>query len=296
MAVTYDLLDVRGGVIPLRFPHLVLNSVGGLGMPPVRRLVHMQAQQDGQTYIDTRLEPRVVTFALDAYAPCEPDLWDMRDDLIRLMSEFANGFILRVNLLPHGVRRYLDLRYMAGLDMIHDLHVSSQLQNVAFQAIADDPIIYDPDPVVLSYTLGDMIGSFFPLEFPHAFGTDEIGTISPVVYPGSWKSFPVIRIGGPATNIVIENTTTSETIDLGANTVDAGESVTIDCTPGQKTVVHSVDGNVMSWLTSDSDLATFHIAPHPEASGGVNNISVTLDDAEAATNITITYYIRYLGI
>lgn len=296
MPVTYDLLDLRGGVIPLRAPRLVLNSVGGLGMPPIRRMVHLQAQQDGQTYIDTRLEARVVTFGLDLYAPCEQNLWDMRDDLIRLMGEFANGFVLRVNLLPHGIRRYLDLRYMGGLEMVHDLHVSQQLQNVAFQGIADDPIFYDPTPVVLSYVLGDMAGSFFPITFPHAFGTDEIGTISPVVYGGSWKSFPVIRIVGPATNIVIENATTAETIDLGANTVDSGESVTIDCTPGQKTVTHSVDGNVMSWLTSDSDLATFHIAPHPEASGGVNNISVTLDDAEASTSIIITYYIRYLGI
>lgn len=296
MPVTYDLLDVRGSVYPLRAPHLVLNSVGGLGMPPVRRITQAQAQQDGQTYLDTKLEPRVVTFALDAYCPCEADLWDVRDDLLRLMSEFANGFKLRVNLLPHGIRRYLDLRYMAGLELDHNLQASYARQPVAFQGIADDPIWYDPDPVQVSYNLGELLGEGFPLTFPVSLGTDVLSIISPIVYPGSWKSFPIITISGPGTNISITNNTTVETIDFGANTLDAGEILTVDCTPGQKTVTHSVDGNVQSWLTSDSDLATFAIVPHPEASGGVNDIQVAIDDAEAATTITISYYVRYIGI
>jgi hypothetical protein len=296
MPVTYDLLNVRGGVIPLRSPHLVLNSVGGLGMAPVRRLTQQDGQQDGQTYLDTRLEPRVVTFALDAYCPCEADLWDTRDVLMRLMAEFANGFILRINLLPHGVRRHLDLRYLAGLEGMHDLHVSPFLQSSSFQGIADLPSLYDPDLQRVNYNLGGMAGEGFPITFPVRLGTDELAIMSPIVYPGSWKSYPIIRISGPGTNIVISNNTTGETIDLGVNTLDAGESVTIDCTPGQKTVTHSVDGNVQSWLTTDSDLATFHIAADPEAPGGINDIQVAIDDAAAATTILLTWYVRYIGM
>jgi hypothetical protein len=296
MAVTYDLLNVRGGVIPLRPPRLVLNSVGGLGMPPVRRITQAQAQQDGQTYLDTRLEPRVVTFGLDAFCPCEVDLWDMRDTLIRLMSEFANGFVLRVNLLPHGVRRYLDLRYMAGLEGMHDLHVSPHLQPVAFQGIADDPIIYDPDLVTVSYNLGAMLGIGFPLSFPHGWGTDAFTTMSPIVYPGSWKSFPIIRITGPCDTIAIANNTSGDALDLGVNALAAGELLTIDCTPGQKTVTHSTLGNVQSWLTTDSDLATFCILPDPDAPGGINDVQVTFLNGLAATTITIEYFIRYLGL
>ena len=164
----------------LRKPGIVLNSVSGLGMPPVRRIVHLQAQQDGQTYIATWLEARVITFGMDIYCPCEEDLWDMRDTLLHLQSEFANGFTLRINLLPHGVRRHLDLRYMAGLEMTHDLHVSSYLQSAAFQAIADDPIFRDPVMQSVSYNLGDLLGEGFPWIFPHSFGTDAFTTMSPV--------------------------------------------------------------------------------------------------------------------
>jgi len=297
MTVTYDLLTVRGDVIPLRPPRLVLNSIDGLGMPPVRRIVQQQAQQDGQTYIDTWLEPRVVTFAMDAYAPCEADLWDLRDDLVRLMSEFANGFILRVNIKPHGIRRYLDLRYMAGLELAHDLHVSPHLQSVAFQAIAEaNPSFYDPDPITVSYNLGGLVGIGFPLGFPHGWGTDALTTMSPIVYPGSWKTYPTISITGPCDTISIDNNTTGERLDFGLYALDAGETLTVDCTPGRKTVTHSVDGNAQHWLTSDSDLATFHIAPHPEAPGGINDVQVTFLNGQAATTVTVSYYVRYLGI
>lgn len=296
MAVTYDLLDVRGGLLPLRAPHLVLNSVGGLGMPPVRRIVHAQAQQDGQTYIDTRLEARVITFGMDVYAPCEADLWDVRDDLLRLMSEFAAGFILRANILPHGVRRQLDLRYMAGMDLTHDLHVARYVQSAPFQGIADDPIFYDPALVAISYNLGALLGTGFPWAFPHAFGTDAFTSMTPIIYPGSWKAFPIIRITGPADTISIVNNTTGENIDFGAAAIVAGEVLTVDCTPGRKTVTSSISGNVQSWLTTDSDLATFHIAPHPEAPGGINDIQVTFLGGMAPTTIMITYHVRYIGI
>lgn len=295
MPVTYELLTVRNDLIPLMRP-IVLDTVDGLGVAPLHHIVQANAQQDGVTYRDTRLDPRVVTFAATAACDCEADLWTLRKRLVDLQAELAQGYRLRV-AVPTGERYQCDLRYLGGLSLPHDLHMDGRVTKVAWQGIThDNPTLYDPDEVQINYNLGDVLGEGFPIDFPVSFGSGELDTIDPIVYPGSWRTYPIIRITGPATDIVITNVTTDEQLDMTGQTLDAGETLTIDMTPGVKTMTHSVDGNVIDWLTDDSDLGTFHIAAHPEALGGVNTVTVAFTGGTATTTIQISYYVRYLGI
>ena len=94
----------------------------------------------------------------------------------------------------------------------------------------------------------------------------------------------------------ILNNTTDEKIALDYN-VSSGETVTIDLDYGKKTVTNNANVNLFGTLTTDSDVATFHIAPDPEAPGGVNELQVFGDEAALGeTEIRIQWYVRYIGI
>ena len=294
MKPTFDLLNVRGGVIALKSPY-ILNEINGVGMPPVKHLTQNNAQQDGATYLDTRLQPRTVTLGFDALESCAASLWDRRQAIIALMSELQAGFILRARV-PNDMRLHLPLRYDSGLTLPYNAHMAGNYQRFALQAIAHNPIWYDPNIVTIVYSLGDMAGEGFPLSFPISLGTGEFLGLSPVVYPGTWDTYPIITITGPAEDIVIDNNTTGETLDMTGWTLDPGESIVIDLTPGMKTITHSVDGNVPYWLSTDSDLGTWHIARAPDAPGGINDVQVSFSGGQAATTIRIDYYVKYIGI
>ena len=57
----YDLtlIDSRGDEIELKYPYIRLREIDGLGMPEVRHLEEQSAQQDGVTYLGSRLGRRV---------------------------------------------------------------------------------------------------------------------------------------------------------------------------------------------------------------------------------------------
>jgi hypothetical protein len=162
--------------------------------------------------------------------------------------------------------------------------------------IAPDPTFYDPDQgggALNDYADYEHL-RFSYLEFPFVFGTLEQKSVA-VVYEGSWFSYPGFEVVGPCSGFIIENDTTDEAIRF-VSSVSEGETVTIDLSFGNKTVTSSIYGNVIGSISDDSDLATFHLAPDPEASGGVNAILFAPSGSGENTECTIYYYTRYIGI
>lgn len=117
-----------------------------------------------------------------------------------------------------------------------------------------------------------------------------------ITYSGSFVEYPVITITGPITDAVLTNVSTGETLDFTGITIAGGTSYTIDCRFGYKTVKNSAGTNKIADLTSDSDLATFHLAPAPEVSGGANAITLTGTSTDSNTQVTVAYYNRYVGM
>jgi len=116
-----------------------------------------------------------------------------------------------------------------------------------------------------------------------------------VVYTGDIDSYPTITITGPITNPVITNTTTGDTLDFTGGTVGSADAWTIDTRYGRKSVVNTAGSSVENYLSLDSDLATFRLAPDPIATGGTNVISVAGTATGTATLVTLAYYNRYLS-
>ena len=73
--------------------------------------------------------------------------------------------------------------------------------------------------------------------------------------------------------------------------------VTITTEYGNKTITNEDGDNLIGTLTTDSDLATFHVAPDPVAPDGENVFRVQGAGADSsATNMVVKYYTRYIGI
>jgi hypothetical protein len=117
-----------------------------------------------------------------------------------------------------------------------------------------------------------------------------------IPYIGTWLSYPKIIITGPLNDAVITHQETGEKLQLDYN-IPAGRIVTIDLAYGEKTVKDDLGVNLIGVLTSDSDLATFHIAPDPEVAGGLNHISVVgAGESIGTTQVEVQFYNRYFGI
>lgn len=133
------------------------------------------------------------------------------------------------------------------------------------------------------------------LVFPIWFTGIIISAYLNLTYLGTWLSYPTIVISGPASNPLIRNVTTDEKLEL-AYDIAAGEVVTFVTEYGNKTITNQWGDNLLPYLTTDSDLATFHLEPDPGAPGGVNQMYVFAAFATPATQVAIYWLRRFIGI
>lgn len=289
----FILKNSAGDIVPLYYPHrLSVVAHDGLGMPPVARTFVSGPFQHGASQIHAKLQPRIVTLSIeDAYSV--NDSWDDRDTLLRMLNDITNQIYLDVEL-PDGTTRRLDVRYHAGLTLPLEREPA---ERYALQFIADDPLLYDPQAVLWAYAVASGAGNWaFDLGFPEGFGQSAVDVIETKNYPGSWLTYPIITIVGPAADLLIENQTTGEKLDFSGHTIQADETVTIDLRYGYKTVESSTNDTDINDLTNDSDIATWHIAAHPEAPDGNNTIHISFTDGTNETQIRFQFYVKYLGI
>lgn len=303
MAVThfpqewFRFVNAEGDIIELRGPTWV-TAHDGLGLVQSRAFTESGPQQHGQTLAAAYLQARVVTLQLHTQTATEPALQAARD-AFALMFNRPNVEIFFDTMMPSGTARRLDCRYLNGYTAPRAARTPYFTQIQALQLIADDPILYDVELIVEEFVLGPYYagsgGMFVPTEVPTFIGSGNIIETRAIVYPGTWLEYPIVRFNGPCANPRIANLTTGEVLQfvLGT-TVNGGDFLEIDTRYGFKTVTDSGGNTRIDELTEDSDLATFHIAPHPEALNGINEIQASCTDATADTEILLQYQVRYL--
>ena len=120
-----------------------------------------------------------------------------------------------------------------------------------------------------------------------------------IIYEGTWNAFPTIDVTGPWDNFTITNGATLETLDFGYN-IAAGETVTFDLAYGVKSVTNQNGTNLIGSLSTDSDLATFHLTPDAEVTtglaDGVNPMTVTGTNLDENSILVLSWYTRYIGV
>lgn len=118
-------------------------------------------------------------------------------------------------------------------------------------------------------------------------------------YEGTWDAFPTISVTGPWDNFTITNGATLETLDFGYN-INSGETVVFDLAYGTKSVTNQNGTNLIGSLSTDSDLATFHLTPDAEVTtglaDGINPMTVTGTNLDENSTLILEWYTRYIGL
>lgn len=292
--------------------HYVL-SFTGLGMPAIVYIDEQGPLQNGVTILDYRLQQRIVQYSLRVNGKCSRnDYWDKRGDLIDILrpnrqtsdTEFQLGRLRVVR--PDGVTR--DINAIIEQGPAFSARNPEVWDEWSFtdtlRFLCADPTFFDPDLVDVTWDVEVYKGWIFKSAlYPHntvfgrnsLFGSRSLSGQATVTYTGTILAYPIITITGPVSSPSITNQTLGTKIQLNYD-IATGETVTINTTYGNKTIENNVGVNLIGTLSDDSDL-NFYIAPHPYAEDGVNIFIAGGAGAEVGvTNLTMSYYTRYIGI
>lgn len=280
----------------------------GLGMAPLEPRFERAPNQDGNTLIGWNLRSRSIQMIHRRRGRNRTEYWETRGDLINHMRpnrQTTDGGVelgSLVKVFPDGSERWIDVFPDDAPQFRTDdaQRWDEYSWNEPLRFLAPDPTFYDPNQVEVTFSASAPVNQLtFPIAFPIVFGqAGYVRQTTSITYPGTYKSFPIIDIIGPVENPQITNETTGELIKLNY-VVPAGVIVTVDLSRDDKTVRDDVgtDGtDLIGTVSTDSDMGTFHIAPSPEAPGGVNVLTGVGFNATVGSQMVVRYYVRYVGI
>lgn len=268
----------------------------GWGMAPSHRFSIRGPMQHGDTDNGWRFDPRIGNLAFLVPADSQSEMYSKRSQLLDIFN--PNRTIKLKWQLPSGQVRQIDCKYVSDLSMGWDVkNWTNQRYVVTLKAA--DPAFYDPTQVFFQIVAGIGSGGWpIPWTIDWPIGASTLtGYSTTVQYNGTFPSYPIITITGPINNCILTNESTGEKFDFTGYNLGSGSKIEIDCRYGFKTVRDPVSlVNLVDKLTTDSDLATFHIADSSEVANGVNVISLSGTGGSVVTNVYMTFYTRYNGI
>lgn len=267
-----------------------LSAYTGTGLPPHHLIVDRSPYQHGEDYRDFRLDPREMSFVLIVKAG---SMAELETKIRQLQSLFQPRELITMRFVTDsGDIRYAYVNYIDGLSLEHSVN-DGYYYKIPLSVRAHDPVFYGESEDI-NIDLGGGTGGFtVPMLVPHTVGTSVVRTTYTLSYSGTWRAYPRIVVSGPITDVVITNLSIDEKLDFTGVTINSGTSYIIDCRSGYKTVVNNLGVNKLTDLSSDSDIATFHIAPDPEVAGGNNTIQVTGNSITSLSYVQFVYDVLY---
>ena len=267
----------------------------GFAAPSVETVEEMYADGYAET-LAVKIPPREVSLNMIIRA----DSTVMRDDV-------AHRIINR--LVEHGVRSgtgrlkversdgrmvYLNCVYAGGFETFSDTEPFLILATLRFRAA--DPFFYDFEPTEFFFRDTEQNGLYFGEKFVLGKLTYFLGgtmqSKTDVENDGQ-KTYPVLTVTGPASNIRFENPATGAVIAFADGfQIGPNEILTVDCRDRRRgiclTRANGTVENVTNRLRLGASLV-FPIAP------GLNPLQITYADTTADTTVTVSFQQRWLG-
>lgn len=269
---------------------------GNFGAPPTNFITRAGYKQHGVTEIDYILAPRDFDIEFWRAPACDRQTyWQNRHDVLAYFRPNRNGQMTFTVQQPDGTQRALMVRatpgpQYAGESNNNNWNIRERLSFTAFDPIWFNPVI--TTTAVVSTTSSDLV---FPITFPIRFGASGLLFIQAITYGGTWPSYPTLLLTGPYTSAIVTNLTTGVSIFFTVPIL-AGETRTLDLTPGAQSLVNQDGDDAFGDLGPLSNLVNFNLRPDPEVAGGAQTIQAILYDGTIASGFTISYYDKYFGI
>lgn len=285
-----------------RLSDTFIQTFTGYGMSPIKYVEQQGALQHGTTIYDYKLQRRVIQWTIRQNGCDRWDYWTKRAEFLdylrpnhHTLNNFGPGKLRKY--LPDGETRDIDVFIEFGPIFASPTQYWDEWGfTETLRFVAPDPTFYNPEVKSITSSLAIAPTEIeFPITFPIDFSSSLIDDTNNISYLGTWQAYPTIIITGPISGFQVTNTATGEIIIL-SHAVDPGDTVTIDLPFGDKSVEDSAGNSLIGSILPESDLATFHVAPDPEASGGTNPIEIIGAGAGTATNIEVQYNDRFIGI
>lgn len=275
MAESLVWIDVAGAELTL----VKTRGATGRHMPPAIVREEVVPDGDGSRVRSVRFDARQVVVPIYVEGPARTDLIAAVRTLARAMNPKRGEGTLR-STAADGEIRDLRCRYVDGLGL-EETFPQFAVPTLLFRA--SDPFWYAATDQIVEYRTGTP-STFFPL-FPLTLSSSTVFGDVIVDNTGDVEAWPVWLVTGPGSDLVLRNVTTGYVIDLPI-TLAAGESLTIDTRPGERTVLKQDGTNLFPNLTDDSALW-----PLIE---GDNRIQIEFSAATAASAVQLAYRRRFL--
>ena len=277
-------------------------GLAGEGLPPIEYITQRGPFQQGESVIDYRLRPRLITLIHRRNLCDRDDYWLKRasiQDYLRPNRQALNTFVTGTlrKRIASGVIRDIDVLVTEGLNFDEQSDKWQEFSiEEAIRFIAFNPLYYNPTSSQITFTVESDDELVFPITFPIEFGSVFIDDTQNITYSGTFASYPTIVITGPAKGPTFTNVATGEVLSLNYN-IPSGVIVTISLAEGNKTVTDSLGNNLIGAITQDSDFATFHLEPSPGAAAGLNPIRFTAAGAQPGeTEVVFSWQERFIGV
>lgn len=255
--------------------------------PPSRFILDTSPTQPGSIVRSVRHESRRMIIPIVLKATSATDLRDQIQELNFALDPVRGSGQLKITG-PGGITRVVDAYLEDGMGLDESLNSTTgpTWQRASLQFLCEEPYWKDNSTTSATVTYGTTTATFFPM-FPLRLSSSSVFGAATIVNDGDVMTWPRWTITGPGSAIYIKNITTGKTINLDV-TLTAGETVTIDTTPGVRTVTKNDGTNLFGYLSADSSLWSL--------TRGSNSIQLEMSSADVGSSIAYSFERRWLSV
>ncbi|MEW6661970.1 MAG: phage tail family protein [Bacillota bacterium] len=263
-----------------------LDSISGTGASGVDTQMQKAPYQDGKTYIDTVIEPRLINIEVLLLTETQEEIFAGRRELVQVFNPKLGPGVLKYEY-PGGVKEIPAVPDLAPVFASGNENRGHGFQKALISLICPEPFWQDVEES--QEEMAAWIGGFgFPLELPKKFA--ESGQEVIMHNAGDVAVPVVIEFNGPALNPRVDNLTTGEFIRV-IRALAEGEKLIIGTAFGKKgasLVTLTGQSNAMHWIDINSTF--WQLVP------GDNQVKYSADEGTETATVLVHWKNHFVGV